>query len=268
MSVLLTGKNLAGQLETALLVSVVDQEEAAAAACGGADIIDIKNPAEGPLGAPRPGVIAAIGKVLAQRPPVSVALGEFPGKPCAAALAAAGAAQFKPDFLKVAFTADTAGAMIIDTLREIQQGIAAGGNKPIPLVAVAYADTLPAARWSLADFSAVVQAGGGAGCLVDTQAKNGISLVNILSPAELLVFIDSCHGRGLFCGLAGSLRFSDIDLLRTLAPDIIGVRSAVCGGDRLRGRVTADQVRRLKALFNVAATGGPADILPVSGLLS
>lgn len=247
----LLGEKAAGRSNIALLVSVVNREEAEAASGGGADIIDIKNPAEGPLGAPRPGTIAAICKAMENRQPVSVALGEFPGKPCAAALAAAGAAKFKPDFLKIAFTADTAGNEIVFTLQEIRQGVVAGGNAPIPLVAVAYADTLPSARWTLAEFTALVQAGGGAGCLVDTQEKKGVSLVNILSNEELVSFIDNCHALGLFSGLAGSLRFDDIMLLRSIAPDIIGVRSAVCGGDRLRGQVTIDQVQKLKALFAI-----------------
>ncbi|WP_416341240.1 (5-formylfuran-3-yl)methyl phosphate synthase, partial [Solidesulfovibrio sp.] len=38
-----------------LLVSVVREEEVAAAVAGGADIVDVKNPAEGGLGAAEPG---------------------------------------------------------------------------------------------------------------------------------------------------------------------------------------------------------------------
>jgi uncharacterized protein (UPF0264 family) len=37
-----------------LLVSVVDAGEARTAAAAGADIVDVKNPAEGSLGAPSP----------------------------------------------------------------------------------------------------------------------------------------------------------------------------------------------------------------------
>ena len=38
-----------------LLVSVVDAAEARLAVAGGVDIVDVKNPAEGSLGAPAPG---------------------------------------------------------------------------------------------------------------------------------------------------------------------------------------------------------------------
>ena len=37
-----------------LLVSVVDAAEARLAVAGGVDIVDVKNPAEGSLGAPAP----------------------------------------------------------------------------------------------------------------------------------------------------------------------------------------------------------------------
>ena len=43
-----------------LLVSVVDEGEAREAAAAGADIVDVKNPAEGSLGAPSPAVIAGV----------------------------------------------------------------------------------------------------------------------------------------------------------------------------------------------------------------
>ena len=38
-----------------LLVSVVDAAEARLAVAGGVDVVDVKNPAEGSLGAPAPG---------------------------------------------------------------------------------------------------------------------------------------------------------------------------------------------------------------------
>ena len=42
-----------------LLVSVVSAEEARRAVAGGADIVDVKDPREGALGAPAPAVLEA-----------------------------------------------------------------------------------------------------------------------------------------------------------------------------------------------------------------
>jgi len=232
-----------------LLVSVINLAEAQAAFEGDADVIDIKNPAEGALGAPLPGIIADICRTYKGIKPVSVALGEFPGKTGAAALAALGAAQFRPDYLKIAFCAEVTGSEIVATLQEIRQGIMFVQPEGIPLVAVVYADTLPCAAWTLKDFVTFVQEGGAQGCLIDTWEKKGISLPQFLSRQQTGDFIADCHERRLFCGLAGSLKPEDIDSLLNFKPDLIGVRSAVCGGDRLHGKVTPARVEAIKVHF-------------------
>ena len=43
-----------------LLVSVVSAREARRALAGGADIIDVKDPSQGPLGAPSPRVLSEV----------------------------------------------------------------------------------------------------------------------------------------------------------------------------------------------------------------
>jgi len=234
----------------ALLVSVVNLAEANAAFEGGTDFIDIKNPAEGALGAPRPGVIADICREYKGKKPISVALGEFPRKPSAAALVAMGAAQFQPDYLKIAFFSGATRAEIVSTLQEIRQGITYVQRERIPVVAVAYVDTLSSESWTLEEFTASAQEGGAQGCLIDTFVKNGTSLPNVLSRQQIAEFIVSCHDRQLFSGLAGSLKHEEIESLLTLGANIIGVRSAACGGDRLRGEVTPQRVNVLKSLFS------------------
>lgn len=232
-------------LETVLMISVTNGDETRAALEGGADIIDIKNPAEGALGAPSPAMIQDVCLALKGRNPFSVALGEFPGKPCAAALAAIGSAYFNPNFIKLAFIPYTPPAEIAQTLQEIKKSLRCV-QKPIPVVAVAYADTLRYASWNLDQFSAIAMDNGAEGCLVDTWEKKNKSLLDYLSWEEIKQFISSCRSRQLFCGLAGSLRISDVIDITRLKPDIIGVRSAVCGGDRLGGTVSVQAVKDLK----------------------
>src|SRR4029077_10496484 len=84
-----------------LLVSVVDAAEARLAVAGGVDVVDVKNPAEGSLGAPSPGVIAAVRREVPPELPVSVALGDLPALPGTAALAAFGAARSGAAYVKV-----------------------------------------------------------------------------------------------------------------------------------------------------------------------
>lgn len=232
-----------------LLVSVVNGQETRAAVAGGADIIDLKNPAEGSLGAPAPKIIGEVCAELKGDKPLSIAIGEFPGKPSAAALASFGSAYFQPDFIKVAFLPDSPPEEILATLKGIKNSISLMQPEiTIHLVSVAFADIMNRATWNLSDFAAISQEGGAAGCLIDTWEKKGRSLLDYLSGEEIEQFIETCHAHHLFCGLAGSLRSSDIFALNQLEPDIIGVRSAVCGGDRLRGIVSAQSVRDLKEL--------------------
>lgn len=62
---------------TGLLVSVRDASEALAALYGGADIIDIKEPLNGALGAAELSVWRAVTDIVAGARPVSAALGEL-----------------------------------------------------------------------------------------------------------------------------------------------------------------------------------------------
>lgn len=80
-----------------LLVSPSSIDEARHS--GAADIIDVKRPAEGSLGANFPWVIREI-KAFSEKP-VSAAIGDFDYKPGGAALAAYGAACAGADYVKI-----------------------------------------------------------------------------------------------------------------------------------------------------------------------
>ena len=84
-----------------LLVSVVSAREARGALAGGADIIDVKDPRHGALGAPSPRVLSEVVAEVGADAPVSVALGDLPNLPHTAALAARGAAISGAAYVKV-----------------------------------------------------------------------------------------------------------------------------------------------------------------------
>ena len=62
-------------------MSVTDAEEARIAVDAGVDIVDVKNLAEGLLGAPAPGVIGRIRESAPPERPVSAAIGHLPTCP-------------------------------------------------------------------------------------------------------------------------------------------------------------------------------------------
>lgn len=85
--------------------------------------------------------------------------------------------------------------------------------------------------------------------MVDTGIKDGRSTFEFMDEAELKAFVDSAHAEGLKCALAGSIKFKDIEMLKRISPDIIGVRGLVCGGDRTEC-IKAELIARLVAMLN------------------
>jgi hypothetical protein len=229
-----------------MLVSVVSADEVGAAVAGGADIIDVKNPREGSLGASPPHVIRRVRQLTPTRLPVSAAIGDAPDLPGMAALAAAGAATCGVDFVKVGLMGSrepgAARALLAAVCRAARQQ-----DPAVRIMATAYADADAVGALPPLELPAVAAAAGADGCMLDTARKGAGTLLTVLGQEALESFVTQSHRAGLLCALAGSLREEDVPRIAALGPDIVGFRSAVCGGDRLEGRVDAEAVRRLKA---------------------
>jgi (5-formylfuran-3-yl)methyl phosphate synthase len=211
-----------------LLVSVVSSDEARRALAGGAEIIDVKDPSEGALGAPAPRVLTEVVRAVGGAAPVSVALGDLPNLPHTAALAAHGAALSGADYVKIGLrgVSDLGGAVAL--VRAVADAV----GPRTAVVAAAYADAValdppalaPARLPELAARSAI------SGVLVDTFVKDGRGLYHWLSESDLAGLIARTRRAGASFGVAGQLARDD---LCRVAADVVGVRSAVChGGDR------------------------------------
>ena len=84
-----------------LLISPINREEALEFIEGGADIVDVKNPKEGSLGANFPWVIKEIRELTPEDKLVSATLGDVPYKPGTVSLAAMGAHVSGANYIKV-----------------------------------------------------------------------------------------------------------------------------------------------------------------------
>jgi uncharacterized protein (UPF0264 family) len=226
-----------------LLVSVVDADEARAAAAAGADIVDVKNPAEGSLGAPAPAVIAAVRAAVPPALPVSAAIGDMPDLPGTAALAAFGAARSGAQFVKVGLWGATTEPSAVALLRAVRVAV-----PDAVVVAAAYADAarVPGAPLAPVLLPRVAHAAGVAACLLDTAVKDGRGLLEWLSPATLTALVAEAHAAGLEMALAGALRAEDLPVIRDTGADIAGVRSAACHDERRAGSLDAERVRALR----------------------
>jgi len=234
-----------------LLVSVVSAQEARHALAGGADIIDVKDPREGALGAPSPGVLTEVVRVVGSAAPVSVALGDMPDLPHTAALAARGAALAGADYVKVGLR----GVRELGRAVAVMSAVADAVGREAAVIAAAYADAdaLDPPAFAPAWLPELVERTGIAGALVDTCVKDGRGLYGWLSESELADLIARTRAAGASFAVAGQLTR---DQLCRVQVDIVGVRSAVCrGGDRT-GELDSELVAA--AIAELRANGVPS----------
>lgn len=227
-----------------LLISVRSEAEALVALEGEADIIDIKEPRTGALGAAPLETVCAIVKAAGGRRPVSATLGDIPLSK--AAEAACVTAATGVDYVKTGAFPDDAGGANLSALAPL----AALG---VRLILVLFADLAP-------DFELVgrAAAAGFRGVMLDTAVKGRGGLRAHLSHADIAGFLAEARRHRLLAGLAGSLKAADIAPLSTLQPDILGFRGAACAGETREGTLDAGAVAALRRHIPRMTTGCPA----------
>jgi uncharacterized protein (UPF0264 family) len=228
-----------------LLISPKDEKEALEAIAGGADIIDVKNPAEGALGANFPWVIRRIRELTPRNIEVSCALGEMPSLPGAMSLAALGAAATGVNYVK----AGLAGLKTLDEAVHLMQNVTRAikdYNPSIKVVATGYADAERADAVNPLLVPEIAYKAKADVAMLDTAVKDGKNLFAFLSKDQLRTFVGTSHDYGLKAALAGMLRTEDLASVQALGADVAGVRSAACdNGDRLNGCITKEKVQEL-----------------------
>jgi uncharacterized protein (UPF0264 family) len=209
------------------MVSVVNQEEARSAMEGGADIVDIKNPSEGALGANLPWITRSIVEEFGKSIETSATLGDMPNLPGTASLAAIGASFLKVDYLKVGmFGAQTEyealnlAKALIRTFREFKLK-----NQ---LVIAGYADYEEQECINPLVLPQIAADVGAWGVLIDIKRKDSEGLFHYFSFDELKKFVNESHSLGLNVGLSGSLGVENIQKIMNLNADIMGIRRGVC----------------------------------------
>lgn len=215
-----------------VLVSPMSFEEAVEALKGGADIIDVKNPAEGSLGANFPWVIRSVKDIVSKHGKLlSATIGDLPFKPGTASLAALGAVVSGADYVKVGLY----GVKTPQQVYEMMEGVVKAVKDYNPsayVVAAGYADNSRIGAISPLEIAEPAFKAGCDGIMVDTAIKDGKNLFEFMNTDALEKFIESARERGMFCALAGSLSWDHLEILKDLKPDIIGVRTMVCENGR------------------------------------
>lgn len=227
-----------------LLVSVRSAAEAREAILGGADIIDVKEPDRGPLGAADPLTLLDIAREVGHQKPLSAAMGELLAKQQAISLKSLEGYRW----IKLGFSGCEGNTPWHERWEALEQVFV----KQCRLVAASYADHA-AARCQPPISIAKSLPLRDSIFLVDTFTKSGKSLFDVMSRNEIVELRTYLHSHGAQLALAGSLRAELAEQIAQCAPDIVGIRGAACASGR-SSHIVAERVRAFRAALSAACS--------------
>lgn len=228
-----------------LLVSVMDQEEALCATRGGAHLIDAEDPISA-LGVVSPARLTEIRRATPAHLPVTTNIGELQVSTSKSQQAALGVALSGADVIKVGLCEqdlDGARELLIGLRDTLSQWFAA--KRLVPAV---FADRDSAGCPEAIDVVSVAAELKMHGVLIDTLDKQaGRGLLDLMSEADINVFVDACHKVGVEAWLAGSLDTAGLRCVWVCGADVARVRGAACGANvsERTARVREELVRAL-----------------------
>jgi uncharacterized protein (UPF0264 family) len=201
---------------TGMLASVTSVDEAVIALQASVDIIDLKQPSAGALGALDIELIKQIVGDINGRCPISATIGDLPMQPELVLNAVKAMAETGVDYIKIGFFPGGDHQATVEELTALTQ-------QNLALIAVLFAD-------SEIDFAVIdaLKNAGFKGVMLDTMNKKNGALTQVMADEEIAEFVRSAKNRQLICGLAGSLRLEDIPGLLGYQPDYLGFRGALC----------------------------------------
>lgn len=228
---------------TKMLASVVDGAEAEIVISGGADIVDLKNPEVGALGALPTETIGAVVRSIAGRRETSAVCGDLPMVPETIRAKVEEIGATGVDYVKIGFFPSHAAEACARALGELATRLR--------LIAVLFADRAP-------DFDLLpVLAGHGFhGVMVDTAGKTEGRLLDHLPPERVPAFVDRARKSGLKVGLAGSLEAPDVPRLLAFGPDFLGFRGALCDHSLRTAAINAEAVAQIRSLIPEELSAG------------
>ena len=202
---------------TKWLASVQSPEEAQILLPALPDILDMKDPSKGALGALSVETVTEIVKLIDKRCLTSATIGDLPMQADVIGDAMIAMASSDVDYIKIGLFPDANASACINNLAETVKSL----EKPV--IAVLFAD-----KSIDLDNISHLKASGFAGVMVDTAIKNGQGLLAHWNNSQLSLFVHTVHQHEMLCGLAGALKIEDIAELKPLNAGYLGFRSALC----------------------------------------
>jgi (5-formylfuran-3-yl)methyl phosphate synthase len=233
-----------------VLISPESIEEAISILDCKMDLLDVKNTAEGSLGAQFPWNTRQVVELAQGRGlTVSATLGDLPFKPGTAALAAYGCAMTGAGYIKAGLYGVTTQQEAFEMMDAIRRAVRMASPTAV-VVAAGYADWR---RFGGLNPDDLVDAARDAQCdlvMVDTAIKDGKTLFDNMTLEEIHNFVRLGHAAGLRVALAGSIKTHHTDALFETGADIVGVRGAVCeDSQNRRTRISPKKTNEFVELY-------------------
>lgn len=218
---------------TQLLISVTSIAEAQIVLDNGVDIIDLKDPATGALGALPLSQIEKIVDFVDGRKRVSATIGDIPMQPELIFDSVAKLMNTKVDFIKIGFFPAGNYQPTLDKLRTITANV--------KLIAVLFAEY----EYSDALMKSIQQAGFH-GVMWDTAQKDGNTFMYYRLAINCKKFAKKVLELDMSFGLAGSLQLQHIVAAKELNPTYIGFRGGVCDSNKRESGLDLQKIKAIR----------------------
>lgn len=200
------------------------------------DIIDLKQPAAGALGALDCDTVQQIVNALPDAH-FSATIGDLPMQAELLKSAVTQMAATGVNYVKIGFFPGGEWDNCIASLSEIALNTQ-------NLIAVLFADSNP----EFAYINKLANAGF-KGVMLDTMQKQQGNLSKIYTLETLSEFVTLAKQHKLFTGLAGSLKMEDIPALLPLKADYLGFRGALCENQLRTAKLDGEQIQNIRAML-------------------
>ena len=222
---------------TGFLASVSSLHEAQLVRSLGADVIDLKDPARGALGALDEDSVRAIASLPDKNTMLSATIGDLPVYAAELETAVTGMHACGVDIVKVGVFDRTISPFMLSVLERLT-------GRGISIVLVFFAELYPPDI----DFQRL-RRGGITGVMLDTCEKADGNLRDKLDNGTLTEFVRKAEQAALMTGLAGSLTRKDIPPLLEINPDYLGFRGALCKRHRRTSEMDGAKVAEIRKLI-------------------
>ena len=216
---------------TQILISVTSIAEAKIALDNGADIIDLKDPSAGALGAlPLPLIQSIVSYINGQKL-VSATIGDLPMQPELILERVVLLASTKVDYIKIGFFESSDFQPCLDAMQALT-------NTGVKLIAVLFAEhSYPE------NLIETIKKAGFVGIMLDTANKNGHTFLDYYSEKRRKEFAQKVLALDLSFGLAGSLTFQHIVIAKEINPTYMGFRGGVCDENNRQLGLSIEKIR-------------------------